>query len=93
MSEQCKSLATGSSESGLGLLFGGVPLVVVHTILMIVLLAVALRNHRQRFVGALLAVAVVVIASGVGIAVNELIWAGQLFSMSASQADCLSVNP
>ncbi len=48
-----------------------------------VLIAVNYRAHRGG--GALLAIGVTLVAIGV----NEVVWAGDLFTMSVSAADCL----
>ena len=41
----------------------------------------------------MLAVIAVVVASAVGIGVNELLWTGELFTMSAENAQCLVIDP
>jgi len=93
MTEQCKSLAAGSSESGLGLLLGGVPLVFVHIVFLVSLLSVGTKYHAQRARGAVLALVAIAVASAIGIGVNELVWTGDLFAMSAEHAQCQVVDP
>lgn len=93
MTEQCKSLAAGSSESGLGLLFGAPPLVLVYLLLLVSLLLIGTKYHSRPRRGALLALVVIAAASALGIAVNELLWTGDLFAMSAERAQCTVIDP
>jgi len=93
MTEGCKSLAAGLSGSGLAAIVGGVPLVFVHIVFLVTLLAIGTRYHRRRGRGAVLAVIAVMVASAVGIGVNELLWMGELFTMSAENAQCSVIDP
>lgn len=93
MTEQCKSLAAGDSEAGNGLLFGLPPLVLAHAVFLVSLLLVGRRNHERPRTGALLGLVALVAASALGIALNELLWAGELFTMSAANAQCHAINP
>jgi len=93
MTEECKSLAAGSSGSGFAAIVGGVPLVFVHIVFLAALMLISARYHASRARGAVLALVVIVVASAVGIAVNELLWTGELFTMSAENAQCSGSNP
>lgn len=93
MTEQCKSLAAGDSESGTGLLFGVPPLVLAHAVFLVSLLLVGRRNHERPSTGALLGLVALVAASALGVALNELLWAGELFTMSAAHAQCHAIDP
>ncbi|MGV8912425.1 MAG: hypothetical protein ACOH14_07395 [Rhodoglobus sp.] len=88
MTEQCKSVAAGSSEAGFGLVVGGIPLVIVHVLIFVPMLVIGAKSYSKRADGVVLAVVVVVAASGFGIVVSELLWAGKLFTMSAAQSGC-----
>lgn len=93
MTEACKSIAADESPTGIGFLLGGVPLVVAHLVVLVPLLLIGARSHSQRAVGIALAVAAVVVASGLGIAVNELVWTGDLFTMTGNHAQCDVIDP
>lgn len=67
------------------MLFGVVPVAVIHALLLFVLISIGVTFHTRRGIGILLAVSVVALASGAGIAVNQLLTAGCLFAMSAQQ--------
>jgi hypothetical protein len=88
MTEQCKSVAAGSSEAGFGLVVGEIPLVIVHVLILVPMLVIGAMYHSNRAGGVVLAVVVVLVASGFGIAVNELLWEGELFAMSAAHSGC-----
>lgn len=88
MSEQCKALAADNTMQGTGLLFGGVPLVLAHLLVLIPLLAIGSRTHSTRARGIMRAIVATAVASGIGIAVSELLWSGSLFTMSAAHAGC-----
>tara|TARA_R110002124_G_C8807241_1_gene502896 strand:+ start:278 stop:724 length:447 start_codon:yes stop_codon:yes gene_type:complete len=89
MTEQCKSAAANSSMAGFGLAFGGIPLVIIHVLTLVPMLVIGAMYYSKRTSGVVLAVVVVVAASGFGIIVNELLWGGQLFTMSAASSGCL----
>ena len=78
----------GSSTTGIGLgmSLGGIPVIFVHGLLLLILALIGATYHTRRLTGILLAVFAVALGSGVGIAVNQLLWAGCLFAMSAEQA-------
>lgn len=92
MTEQCKSLAAGDSEEGIGWLLGGPPLVLAHIVFFVSLLLVGRRNHEQPRTGALLGLVALVAASALGIGVNQLVWTGELFTMSAEHAQCSVID-
>ena len=85
LDEMTDSYSAVARESSTLLLLGVIPVIVVHALLLIVLVSIGVRYHRPRSGGVLLALCSVAIASGVGIAVNELLTAGCLFAMSAQQ--------
>lgn len=89
MTEQCRSVAANSSMAGFGLAFGGIPLVIIHVLTLVPLLVIGAMYYSKRTSGVALAVFVVAAASGFGIIVNELLWEGQLFTMSAASSGCL----
>ena len=93
MTEACKSIAAGSDPTGIGLVLGVIPLIVAHALVLLPLLLIGAIGHSRRVVGIALAVVAVVAASAVGIAVSELIWTGELFSMSAAAAQCSVIDP
>ena len=74
-----------SSGIGLGMLLGGIPVIVVHALLLLVLVLIGATYHSRRWVGILLAVCAVALGSGIGIALSQLLWGGCLFAMSAEQ--------
>jgi hypothetical protein len=88
MTEQCKALAADSSMAGQGLLFAGTPLVFAHCVVLLPLLLIGAKYRSPRRAGILSAVVAVLVASALGIAVNELVWSGDLFAMSADAAQC-----
>lgn len=93
MTEQCKSVAAGSSSAGTGLLLGGLPLVLSYLVILILLLLVGAKYHSQRRRGLLIALLAVAVASVISIGVNELVWTGDLFAMSAAHAGCSQISP
>ena len=76
---------SGPRESSTLMLLGVIPVIVVHALLLLVLVSIGVRYYRRRRIGVLLALGSVAFASGVAIAVNELLTAGCLFAMSAQQ--------
>jgi hypothetical protein len=88
MTEQCKAVAASSSMTGTGLLFAGPPVVFAHFAVLLPLLLIGARYRSPRRSGILLAVVAVLVVSALGIAVNELLWSGDLFAMSAGAAQC-----
>jgi hypothetical protein len=88
MTEQCKAVAASSSMAGTGLLLGGGPLVFAHLVVLLPLLLIGIKYRSPRRMGILVAVAAVLVASALGIVVNELLWTGDLFTMSAGAAQC-----
>ena len=93
MTEQCKAVAAGSSSVGTGLLLGVPPLVVAYLVILIPLLLVGAKYHSRRSRGLLLALLTVAVASAISIGVNELLWTGNLFAMSAAHAGCSEIAP
>ena len=83
MTEAGKAVAAGSSSAGTGMLLGGIPLIVAHGLLLLTLLLIGASNHWRRTVAVLQALIAVAVASAVGIAVNQLLWEGRLFTMYA----------
>ena len=69
----------------LGWSVGAVPVIFVHIVLLLTLTLIGAISHSRRGVDILLAVFYVALGSVVGIAVNQLLWAGCLFAMSADQ--------
>ncbi|MGZ0712563.1 hypothetical protein ACWPKO_29920 (plasmid) [Coraliomargarita sp. W4R53] len=90
MTEQCKSLAADSSAAGTGLALGAIPLAIAYVITVVPLVLVGVNYRARRGTGALVALAVVFFATGIGIGVNELLWGGDLFAMSTGSATCTS---
>jgi hypothetical protein len=88
MTEQCKAAAANNSMAGFGLVVGGIPLVIVHVLMLLPMLVIGAKYRSKRAGGVVLAVVVVLVASGFGIAVNELLWEGELFAMSAAHSGC-----
>jgi len=84
MTEQGKAVAASSSMAGFGLLVGGIPLVIAHVLVLVRLLVIGAKYHSRRAVGIVFALLAVSVASALGIAVNELLWTGDLFAMSAA---------
>lgn len=85
-SEEMTDSAGGpTTGAGIGMSLGTVPVIAVHGLLLLVLALIGAMSHVRPWVGLLLAVFVVAVESGVGIAVNQVLWAGCLFAMSADQ--------
>ena len=77
----------GSSNAtvSIGWSLGAVPVIFVHSLLLLILILISATSYTRRGVGILLAVFYVALGSGIGIAVNQFLWAGCLFAMSAEQ--------
>jgi|SRR6478736_4905561 len=90
MTEQCKALAADSSAAGTGLALGAIPLAIAYLMIALPLLLIGVKYRARRRTGVLLALAVVLVASLIGIGVSELLWGGNLFAMSAGSATCSS---
>lgn len=73
------------SPSRILMLFGTVPLTVVHGLVVVVLVSMGARFHTRRAVGVALAISAVAVASAVGVVLGQLLFAGCLFAMSAQQ--------
>ena len=86
MTDAC--LTESSKTSTVGFLLGAVPAILAHLLVLIPLLAIGAKYHSHRVVGIFLALVVVAIASGIGIALNEFLLAGQLFTTSAAHREC-----
>ena len=77
--EQGKALAAGTTMAGSAELSGGVPLVIAHMIGLGVLIVLGWRGYRAP--GIACAVVAILIASGVGIAIAQLVWGGERFQL------------
>lgn len=77
--DQGKALAAGTTMAGFAELVGGVPLAAAHVIVFGVLLGFGWFGFRRPGRGVLAAVLVVVVASAAGIAIAQVLFAGQLF--------------
>ena len=86
--EQCKALAAGTTEAGFAELFGGIPLILLHLVGLIALVALGWRSYRRR--GLAYAAVAFVIASAVGIGIAQLLWAGDLFQLGINNTNCVS---
>ncbi|RWZ53250.1 hypothetical protein ELQ90_01760 [Labedella phragmitis] len=86
MTEQPKAVSAGSTMAGWGAVVGGVPLVAAHMVGLVLLAIVAVRGRVRRWTGFVYAVLAVALASGVGIAVAQVLWAGELFMMGVDGA-------
>ena len=77
----------GSRTAGvsLGMSIGTIPVLFVHGLLLLTLALIGGMSHARRWYGILLAVFWVGLGSAIGIVVNQLLWAGCLFAMSADQ--------
>lgn len=77
--EQGKALAAGTTMAGFAEVVGGVPLVLAHLLGLGVLLVLGWKGYRAR--GIAFAIVAVVVASGVGILLAQLVWEGELFRL------------
>jgi hypothetical protein len=93
MTEQPKALAAGTTEAGWGAVVGGVPLVVAHVVGLVLLAIVAVRGRATRWTGFVYAIVAVAFASGVGIVVAQVLWAGQLFMMGVGAPGLVPSTP
>ena len=82
-SDQGKAVSAGTTMAGFGFWGGGVPLVFAHLLLLTPLLLIGAKSHSRRAAGIAQALAAVAVASAVGIAVNQWLFAGMLFTMYA----------
>lgn len=78
-SEQSKALSAQTTMAGFAEVWGGVPLVLAHIVGLVTLLILGWKRYRGR--GIALAVGAVCTASVVGIAIAQLLWAGELFQL------------
>ncbi|MDQ1129550.1 hypothetical protein [Microbacterium sp. SORGH_AS_0888] len=88
MTERCKAVVAGSSQARAGALLGGFPLVVTYVTVGVPLIAIGASQRSRRGAGICLALAVLLVATVFAIVVNEIVWGGQLFVMSAEHAVC-----
>jgi hypothetical protein len=93
MTEQPKALAAGSTEAGFGAVVGGVPLVFAHLVGLVLLAIVAVRGRAKRWTGFVYAVVAVALASGIGIVVAQVLWAGELFMMGVGAPGLVPSEP
>lgn len=77
--EQSKALSAGTTMAGFAELVGGVPLIIAHLLGLALLLPLGWMGYRGR--GIAFAIVAVVAASGVGIVLAQLLWAGELFQL------------
>ena len=77
--EQPKALSADTTMAGFAEAIGGVPLVLAHLIGLILLLVLGWWGYGKR--GIALAIVAVVVASGVGIIVAQILWSGELFQL------------
>ncbi|WP_375407652.1 hypothetical protein [uncultured Amnibacterium sp.] len=88
MTEQCKALAATTTMEGFGAGFGLLPLLVAHVLGLALLGPIATAGRSSTRSGIVYAVAAVVIASGIGVVVAEVLFEGTLFTMGAGAARC-----
>ncbi|MGU3647062.1 hypothetical protein ACLBXX_19055 [Microbacterium sp. C23T] len=69
----------GTTMAGFAEAIGGVPLVLAHLIGLILLLVLGWWSYGKR--GIALAIVAVIVASGVGIVVAQILWGGELFQL------------
>lgn len=81
-----------STSVDTGVLLGVPPLVLSYLVALFSLLLIGFKYHVQTVRVVVLSLAVVVVASVIGIAVNQLLWAGCLFAMSATSV-CPASGP
>lgn len=91
MTEQCKAVSASTSMAGTGILFGLVPLVVVHLAGAAVLGPLGSVARADRRSGWVYAVCAVAVASLIGMIAAQLLFEGRLFSMGVAAADCASL--
>ena len=65
--------------AGFAEVIGGVPLILAHLIGLILLLVVGWWAYGKR--GIALAIVAVIVASGIGIIVAQILWGGELFQL------------
>ncbi|MFD1339368.1 hypothetical protein [Microbacterium lemovicicum] len=77
--EQGKAVSAGTTMAGFAEMVGGVPLVLAHLLGLIGLIVLGYKGYGNS--GIVFSVTAVLIASGVGIGVAQLLWAGELFQL------------
>jgi len=77
--EQPKALSADTTMAGFAEVIGGVPLILAHLIGLILLLVVGWWAYGKR--GIALAIVAVIVASGIGIIVAQILWGGELFQL------------
>jgi multidrug efflux pump subunit AcrB len=65
--------------AGFAEVFGGVPLALAHLVGLILLLLVGWRAYGKR--GIAVAIIAVIVSSGIGIIVAQILWQGELFQL------------
>lgn len=78
-SEQGKTLSAGTTMAGFAELLGGLPLALAHFVGIATLAVLGWHSYRSR--GIVLAIAVVMITSAIGVGFAQLLWAGELFQL------------
>ena len=78
VTEQGKAVATGSTMAGTTLLFGVLPLVLAHLIGLGLLCSIGGAGRLERKRGALRGAAMVLVASGIGLAAAWVLSGGEL---------------
>lgn len=82
--EQPKALSAGTTMAGFAEAVGGVPLVLAHLTGLILLLVLGWWSYGKR--GIALAIVAVIVASGVGIVVAQILWGGDLFDLGTNNS-------
>lgn len=77
--EQPKALSAGTTMAGFAEVVGGVPLVIAHLVGLTLLSVSAWKGYGKR--GIAMSILAVVAASGIGIIVAQILWAGDLFQL------------
>lgn len=93
MTEQPKALAAGSTEAGFGAVVGGVPLVFAHLVGLVLLAIIAVRGRAKKWTGFVYSIVAVALASGIGIGVAQVLWAGELFMMGVGAPALVPSQP
>ncbi len=91
LQDQCKGPYAAASMEGFGAAFGIPPLVLTHLVGLGILTWVLVRaNAGRRWVAVLIAALGVAIVSMPGLVVMQLVYNGELFTMSSGPIECLA---
>ena len=82
-SEVGKAEISGPNAVRFAVVLGAISLALAYLLVLAPLLSIGWAYHVPRRRGLLLAVAMTLVATVIAIGVNQLLWAGQLFSMYA----------